>query len=105
MNIIGINAYHGDASAALVVNGQLVAAVEEERFNRIKHWAGFPSQSIQYCLVMTAFGWKADVQASDIYATEPPSPGTGGLTCFSTASPQSLHLKRTSITGLSPLLI
>lgn len=50
MNIIGINAYHGDASAALVVDGQLVAAVEEERFNRIKHWAGFPSQSIQYCL-------------------------------------------------------
>jgi carbamoyltransferase len=50
MNIIGINAFHGDASAALVVDGQLVAAVEEERFNRIKHWAGFPSQSIQYCL-------------------------------------------------------
>ncbi len=50
MNILGINAYHGDASAALVVDGQLVAAVEEERFNRIKHWAGFPIQSIQYCL-------------------------------------------------------
>ncbi|TWU16998.1 carbamoyltransferase family protein [Allorhodopirellula heiligendammensis] len=50
MNIIGINAYHGDASASLVVDGQLVAAVEEERFNRIKHWAGFPAQSIQYCL-------------------------------------------------------
>ncbi len=50
MNIIGINAYHGDASASLVIDGQLVAAVEEERFNRIKHWAGFPSQSIQYCL-------------------------------------------------------
>ncbi len=50
MHILGINAYHGDASAALVVDGQLVAAVEEERFNRVKHWAGFPSQSIQYCL-------------------------------------------------------
>jgi carbamoyltransferase len=50
MNIIGINAYHGDAAAAIVVDGQLIAAVEEERFNRIKHWAGFPSQSIQYCL-------------------------------------------------------
>ncbi|HJN65820.1 MAG TPA: carbamoyltransferase N-terminal domain-containing protein, partial [Pirellulales bacterium] len=46
MNIIGINAYHGDASAAIVVDGQLVAAVEEERFNRIKHWAGFPAESI-----------------------------------------------------------
>src|SRR5688500_14244466 len=48
--ILGINAYHGDASAALVVNGELIAAVEEERFNRIKHWAGFPSQSIRWCL-------------------------------------------------------
>lgn len=50
MNILGINAFHGDASAALVQNGKLIAAVEEERFNRIKHWAGFPSQSIRYCL-------------------------------------------------------
>ena len=49
-SILGINAYHGDASAALVVDGQLVAAVEEERFNRIKHWAGFPAESIKWCL-------------------------------------------------------
>lgn len=50
MNILGINAYHGDASACLIQNGQLIAAVEEERFTRVKHWAGFPSQSINYCL-------------------------------------------------------
>src|SRR5918992_1944666 len=50
MVILGINAYHGDASAAIVVDGQLVAAVEEERFNRIKHCAGFPAESIRYCL-------------------------------------------------------
>jgi carbamoyltransferase len=50
VNILGINAYHGDASAALVVDGQLVAAIEEERFNRVKHWAGFPAESIRYCL-------------------------------------------------------
>ncbi|MBD2193892.1 MULTISPECIES: carbamoyltransferase family protein [Calothrix] len=50
MNILGINAYHGDASACLIQNGQLVAAVEEERFNRVKHWAGFPAESIRYCL-------------------------------------------------------
>ena len=56
MNVLGINAYHGDASAALVVDGQLVAAVEEERFNRIKHWAGFPSQSIKYCLDYAELG-------------------------------------------------
>lgn len=49
-SILGINAYHGDASAALVIDGQLVAAVEEERFNRIKHWAGFPAESIRWCL-------------------------------------------------------
>ena len=48
--ILGINAYHGDASAAIVIDGRLVAAVEEERFNRIKHWAGFPAESIRYCL-------------------------------------------------------
>jgi len=48
--ILGINAFHGDAAAALVKDGELVAAVEEERFNRIKHCAGFPAQSIEYCL-------------------------------------------------------
>jgi len=50
MIILGINAHHADASAAIVVDGKLVAAVEEERFRRIKHWAGFPSASIRYCL-------------------------------------------------------
>ena len=48
--ILGINAYHGDASACLLKNGVLVAAVEEERFRRIKHWAGFPTEAIRYCL-------------------------------------------------------
>ena len=50
MYILGLNAYHGDSSACLVRDGQLVAAVEEERFRRVKHWAGFPSESIRYCL-------------------------------------------------------
>lgn len=50
MLILGINAFHGDSSAALIQDGMLVAAVEEERFTRIKHWAGFPVQSIRYCL-------------------------------------------------------
>jgi carbamoyltransferase len=48
--ILGINAYHGDASAALIKDGQLVAAAEEERFNRKKHCAGFPTGAIEYCL-------------------------------------------------------
>src|ERR1700733_13308209 len=50
VNILGINAYHGNASAALVCDGQLVAAVEEERFNRVKYAAGFPAEAIRYCL-------------------------------------------------------
>lgn len=50
MNILGINAYHGNASAAIVCDGRLVAAVEEERFNRVKYAAGFPSYAIRYCL-------------------------------------------------------
>jgi carbamoyltransferase len=48
--IIGINAYHGDSSACLIKDGCLIAAAEEERFRRIKHWAGFPSAAIKYCL-------------------------------------------------------
>lgn len=48
--ILGINAYHGDSSAALICEGNLVAAAEEERFTRIKHFAGFPANAIKYCL-------------------------------------------------------
>lgn len=50
MIIIGLNAYHGDASACLVRDGEIVAAAEEERFRRIKHWAGFPSEAMRWCL-------------------------------------------------------
>ncbi|MEW6324884.1 MAG: carbamoyltransferase N-terminal domain-containing protein, partial [Nitrospirota bacterium] len=50
MIILGINAYHADASAAILVDGKLVAAAEEERFRRVKHWAGFPAEAIRYCL-------------------------------------------------------
>src|ERR1700732_3611086 len=50
MIILGLNCFHGDSSAALVRDGALVAAAEEERFRRIKHWAGFPAQSIAFCV-------------------------------------------------------
>ena len=50
MNILGLNTFHGDAAACLVVDGELVAAAEEERFRRVKHWAGLPTESIRYCL-------------------------------------------------------
>ena len=60
MIILGLNAFHADSSAALVRDGVLVAAAEEERFRRIKHWAGFPSQSIAYCLR------EANLQLNDV---------------------------------------
>ena len=58
--ILGLNAYHGDSSASLILDGKIVAAAEEERFLRFKHWAGFPEQSIRYCLS------EAKVKLSDI---------------------------------------
>ena len=48
--ILGINAFHADAAAALIRDGEILGAVEEERFRRIKHWAGFPSEAIRWCL-------------------------------------------------------
>ena len=57
MIIIGINAFHADASAVIFVDGELVAAVEEERFTRVKHWAGFPARSIEYCLQEAGIGY------------------------------------------------
>jgi carbamoyltransferase len=50
LNILGINAFNCDSAAALLADGQLVGAVEEERFRRIKHWAGFPTESIRHLL-------------------------------------------------------
>jgi carbamoyltransferase len=50
VNVLGLNAYHGDVSAALVADGALVAAIEEERFRRIKHCAGVPVQAAAACL-------------------------------------------------------
>lgn len=48
--ILGLNAYHGDSAACVIKDGKLVAAAEEERFRRIKHWAGLPTEAIAYCL-------------------------------------------------------
>ena len=52
MLILGFNAYHGDVAAALLDEGRIVAAIEEERFCRIKHVAGFPAAAMQACLKM-----------------------------------------------------
>jgi carbamoyltransferase len=58
--ILGLNAFHGDAAAALVIDGAVVAAAEEERFNRIKHCAGFPQLAAAWCLS------EAGLSASDL---------------------------------------
>jgi carbamoyltransferase len=60
MMILGLNAFHGDSSAALVKDGKLVAAAEEERFRRIKHWSGLPTEAMKWCLA------DAGVRLSDV---------------------------------------
>jgi carbamoyltransferase len=60
MIILGINAYHGDSSACILRDGRLLAAAEEERFRRVKHWAGLPTEAIKFCLA------EAGVRFSDV---------------------------------------
>ena len=58
--ILGVNAFHADSSACLIIDGRLVAAIEEERINRIKHYAGFPIKAIRECLLIS------DINEKDI---------------------------------------
>ena len=55
MNVLGLNVYHGDAAACLLVDGKLEFAIEEERLRRVKHWAGFPSLAVGACLAHAGF--------------------------------------------------
>ena len=67
--IIGINAYHADSSACIIVDGKLVAAIEEERINRLKHFSGYPIQSIKECLRIAN---KKSIEVTDIaFNTKP----------------------------------
>lgn len=56
MYILGLNAYHADSSAAIFKDGTMIAAIEEERFRRIKHWAGFPALAVAFCLKEAGIG-------------------------------------------------
>lgn len=56
--VIGINAYHADASAAIFVNGKMIAAIEEERLTRVKHTAGFPALAILFCIKEAGISYK-----------------------------------------------
>ena len=51
--ILGLNIYHADSSACIMKNGEIVFAIEEERINRNKHWAGLPIESIKEALKYT----------------------------------------------------
>lgn len=64
ISILGINAYHGDSSAAILRDGDLRAALEEERINRIKHWAGLPVEAAKRCLELSGVEAATDVAVS-----------------------------------------
>ncbi len=81
MIILGINAYHGDVAAVLLRDGDLVAAVEEERFRRVKHWAGFPRDSIRVCMEL------AGISAKEI-------------DCFAISRDPNAHLVRKALFAL-----
>ena len=68
--IIGINTYHADSSACIIVNGKLIAAIEEERINRKKHYSGYPIESIKECLRIAD---KKDSEITDIAFNTRPS--------------------------------
>src|SRR4029079_2383685 len=98
MIILGLNAFHGDASACLVVDGKLVAAVEEERFNRIKHAAGFPEQSIRYCLSSASIDLK---DVDHIAISRNPSAHLHRKLLFSLRNHPSLDLIRSRFSNAS----
>ncbi|MFZ5831585.1 MAG: carbamoyltransferase [Planctomycetota bacterium] len=63
MTILGLNAFHGDASAVALTDGAMRVGVEEERFTRVKHWAGFPERAIRHCLAEVNGGSLSGVDA------------------------------------------
>ena len=68
--ILGINAYHADASACILIDGKLIAAIEEERINRKKHFSGYPDESIKECLKIAEID---DIQITDVAFNTKPS--------------------------------
>lgn len=96
--ILGINAYHGDAAACLVVDGRLVAAAEEERFRRVKHWAGFPSEAVKWCLRSDGVGL-ADLD--HVAVNRDPSANLLSKVLFSLSRRPSLSAIRDRLTNAS----
>ena len=69
--ILGINANHADSSACIILNDKIVAAIEEERLNRVKHFSGYPVKAIQECLNITNI--KSDEITDIAFNTKPSS--------------------------------
>ena len=76
MKILGISAFYHDSAAALVDDGNVVAAAQEERFTRIKHDPAFPTNAIRYCLDRAGVQM-ADVDYVAFYASQRQPPGPG----------------------------
>lgn len=85
--ILGLNIYHADASACIIKNGRLLFAIEEERINRIKHWAGLPTKAINECLKNTSITIN---EITDIAINTSP---------LSNIFPKSLYFLRNYLTG------
>ncbi len=69
MLILGISAFFHDSAAAIILDGRVVAAAQEERFTRVKHDAGFPDQAVRYCL--EAVGAKVDELDAVVFYDKP----------------------------------
>ena len=67
--ILGISAFYHDSAAALIHDGEIIAAAQEERFSRLKHDSSFPIQAIRFCL--TESGWSIDELDAIIYFEKP----------------------------------
>ena len=64
MRVLGISAFYHDSAAALVEDGEVIAAAQEERFTRKKHDAGFPRQAIAYCLAQAGVQLRMSITSS-----------------------------------------
>jgi carbamoyltransferase len=89
--ILGVNCFHADSAACLLRDGAVVAAAEEERFRRVKHWAGFPTSAIRYCLAEAGAGLR---DLDHVAINRDPKANLLKKALFSVASRPSLELIR-----------
>jgi carbamoyltransferase len=87
VKLLGLSLYHADAAAAAVCDGAFVAGVEEERFCRVKHWAGFPEQALRWCASQLTDG-AASIDA--VAVARQPRAYLGRKLLFALAHPRSL---------------